>query len=78
MLLDKYNRIFTEVFNVDSSQLTDAFTYKDVAQWSSLAHLDLISKLEDTFDIMLDIEDVLHFESYENGKSILRKYGVDI
>ncbi len=44
----------------------------------SAAHLSLISELEDAFDVMFESEDVLHYGSYENGKAILRKYGVDI
>lgn len=74
--LEKYNSIFMTVLGVDETVLDDSFTFKDVPQWDSVAHLSLISELEDAFDIMFDSEDILHYGSYENGKSILEKYGV--
>ena len=43
-----------------------------------MAHMELIALLEDTFHIMLDTEDILHYGSYENGKNILKKYGVEV
>ena len=52
--------------------------FKNVSKWDSVAHLSLISELEDAFDVMFDSEDILHYESYENGKRILEKYGIII
>ena len=76
--LEKYNSIFMNVLGVDESVLNDSFTFTDVPQWDSVSHLSLITELEDAFDIMFDSEDILHYGSYENGKSILSKYGVEI
>lgn len=76
--LERYNKIFMDVFNVNASQLNESFTFKTVPQWDSVAHLSLISELEDAFDILFDSEDILHYGSYENGKKILKKYSVDI
>ena len=76
--LEKYNDIFMQVFGVTQDALNDKFTFKDVPQWDSVAHLNLISELEDTFDVMFDSEDILHYGSYQNGINILNKYGVSI
>ena len=67
-----------DVLGVDESVLNDKFTFKAVPQWDSVAHLSLVSKLEDAFDIMLESDDILHFESYENGQSIMMKNGICI
>ena len=40
--------------------------------------MELISVLEDTFDIMMETEDIIDFSSYEKGKEILSKYDVII
>lgn len=74
--LKKYNEIFCRVLNVDESVLNDKFTFKDVPQWDSVAHLSLISELEDEFDVFFESEDILHYGSYDNGKKILEKYGI--
>ncbi len=76
--LEKYNKIFVDVLEVKESALNDSFTFKSVPQWDSVAHLSLISELEDTFDVMFESEDILHYGSYENGKIILEKYGISI
>lgn len=76
--LEKYNEVFKNVFDVDENELNDTFTFNNVEQWDSVGHLTLISKLEDIFDVMFESEDILHYESYANGKKILTKYGVDI
>jgi acyl carrier protein len=74
--LEKYNKIFMDVLGADETQLNESFTFKDVPQWDSVAHLSLISELEEAFDVMLEADDILHYGSYENGKKILEKYGI--
>ena len=74
---EKYQNIFMEIFSVDATDLNSSFNFKDVEKWDSLTHLTLISELEDTFDVMFETEDILHFGGYENGKKILARYGVE-
>lgn len=76
--LEKYNQVFMDILGVKEEELNEIFTFKDVAQWDSVAHLSLIDALEETFDVMFDSEDILHYGSYENGKKILGRYGVII
>ena len=73
---EKYNKVFTTLFNIDDHQLNKDFTFKNVEDWDSILHLSLITELEDTFDVMLETEDILSFGSYENGMKILEKYKV--
>ena len=74
--LERYNKIFMDVLGTDETALNENFTFKDVPQWDSVAHLSLISELEEAFDVMLEADDILHYGSYENGKKILEKYGI--
>ena len=76
--LTKYKKVFCETFDVNESALDEKFTFNDIEQWDSVAHLTLISNLEDTFDIMFDADDILHYGSYLNGIKILKKYGIEI
>lgn len=72
----KYNQVFTSLFNINLSQLNKDFTFNNVENWDSIVHLSLITELEYTFDIMFETEDILTFASYENGMRILEKYEV--
>lgn len=78
MELQKYNRIFEEIFGVEKDDLDENFTMEEVGRWNSLAHISLISSIEDEFEIMFDPEDILAFNSYEQGKKILKKYNVEL
>jgi acyl carrier protein len=76
--LEKFNNIFCDVFSVEESALNADFNNKTVEGWDSVHQLSLTSSLEDEFDIMLDAEDILEFTSYENAKTILAKYDIEL
>ena len=74
--LEKYNEIFMNNFRVDKSILNKEFTSDKVENWDSLAHLQLVAELEETFDIMFDTDDIFELTSYDKGKDILKKYEI--
>lgn len=74
--LEKYRKIFMEVFGVQEDALDEKFVFGEVDGWDSLAHMTLITELEDAFDVMFETEDMVNYHSYENGIKILKKYGV--
>lgn len=73
--IQKYNSAFFESFNIEEHELTD-LTYQGIPSWDSVGHMNIIAALEETFDIMIDTEDIVDFNSYEKGKEILKKYDV--
>lgn len=76
--LKKYNEIFTEVFGVKPEALDASFCKENVEAWDSVHQLNLVTLAEETFDVMLDPEDILGFTSYEAGKEILRRQDVEL
>ena len=76
--LEKYNKAFMESFEINEDQLA-GLKYQDIEAWDSVGHMGLVAALEDTFDIMMDTDDIIDFSSYEKGKEILAKeaYGVE-
>ena len=76
--LEKLNNIFCNVFSVDASVLNADFDKNSVEGWDSIHQLSLTSAIEDEFDIMLDAEDILEFISYNNAKTILAKYDIEL
>jgi acyl carrier protein len=74
---EKYNEIFVSIFGVKEEQLDGTFNFNNIESWDSMTHLMLIGELEEIFDIMLETDDILHFGGYQNGMTILKKYGVD-
>lgn len=76
--LEKYNAIFTDVFGATADQLGDNFSKENVSEWDSVHQLNIISLLEETFDLMLDPEDIMACTSYNAGKEILAKYNLEL
>lgn len=76
--LEKLNNIFCDVFSVEASALNADFDKNNVEGWDSVHQLSLTSAIEDEFDIMLDAEDILDFTSYNNAKTILAKYDIEL
>ena len=62
----------------DESALNDEFVYQCVPAWDSVGHMSMIAEMEDVFDIMIDIEDILDWSTFGKGKEILKeKYEID-
>ncbi len=76
--LERYNTVFTTVFNVELDALNNDFSSEAVDNWDSITQLSLVTDIEDEFDIMLDTEDILEFKSYEIGKKIVAKYNIEL
>ncbi|TXE19203.1 acyl carrier protein [Psychroflexus gondwanensis] len=76
--LDKLNKVFTEVFEVEKNQLGSDFSIDNVDNWDSVTQLSLVSDIEDEFDIMIDSDDILDFKSYDAAKVIIAKYEVNL
>lgn len=73
---EKYDSAFMTVFEIDADQLTDQLQYQSIKEWDSVGHMALMAALEDAFDIMLEMDDVVDFGSYNTGLKTLGKYGV--
>jgi acyl carrier protein len=75
--LEKYNKVFTETFGVNDDRLPD-MRFNTCVEWDSVAHMQLVALVENSFDIMFEMEDIVDFNSYEKGKEILLKYDIKI
>lgn len=76
-LLEKYAGAFIETFEIEKEKLT-GLEYQGTELWDSVGHMSLIATLEDTFDIMMETDDIIDLSSYEKGIEILKeKYDVN-
>ncbi len=73
--LDLYKAAFCETFEITEDVLP-GLKYQAIKAWDSVGHMALMAKLEETFDIMMDTEDIIDFDTFEHGMEILKKYDV--
>ena len=75
---ENYVSIFKKVFDVTEDKLPD-LQYQAIEEWDSVGHMELVSELEDAFDIEMETDDIIDFNSFEKGITILNeKYNVGI
>jgi acyl carrier protein len=75
--LETYVNAFAEALEIPAGEVP-ALVYGQSASWDSVGHMALVARLEDAFDIMMEMDDIIDLSSFEKGKEILRKYDVDI
>ena len=68
--------VFAEALNIDPARVSDELAYNSIKEWDSIAHMALVSVLEDRYGIMLETEDVIDMSSVGKARSILAKYDV--
>jgi len=73
-----YDGIFIDCFGVSQAELNEDLKYQSVESWDSVGHMAMVAQLEDTFGIMLEMDDIIDFGSYTIGVDILKKYNVEI
>ncbi|MCX6286377.1 MAG: acyl carrier protein [Bacteroidetes bacterium] len=71
--IEKYKQVFITLFGVKEKEL-QKLTYQGVDAWDSVGHMGLITELEETFNIMIETDDIIDFNSFLKGYEILSKY----
>ncbi len=75
---EKLVKVFVEVFNISENEVNEDLSKENLESWDSVAQLSLATALEDTFNIMLDAEDILDCTSYLKVNDVLDKCKVDL
>ncbi len=71
-LRDKVNGIFQEVFDDDKLQIHDAMTAKDVEEWDSLNHINLIVAVERALKIKFTTKEVSNLANVGEFLTVIR------
>ena len=75
--IEKYNQAFIESFSISENELDDDLLYNSIPEWDSVGHMSLISELEEVFDIMMEMDDIIDFSSYKKGFELIAKYEIE-
>ncbi len=75
--LKKYNNVFIESFEVSEDKL-NKLKYESIPKWDSVGHMAMIANLEEAFDIVFEMDDIIDFSSYKTGIKLLKKYKINI
>ena len=74
---NKYDQSFMKTFSIKHEDLSDELIYNSIPEWDSVGHMSLIAELEESFEIMMEMDDIIDFSSYKKGLELVAKYDVD-
>lgn len=58
-IFERLNEVFRDIFDDESITVVDATTADDIEDWDSLMHINLVSAVEDEFDVEFEMKDIL-------------------
>jgi acyl carrier protein len=73
----KLEGIFRTLFDDPTLQLQDATTAKDVKNWDSITHIDLICMVEDEFGIQFTTREVANLANVGELISVIERKAVE-
>lgn len=62
-IINRLNKIFREVFEDSSIQVTREMTANDVERWDSLSHLTMIAAVEKEFGIKFKLKELVSMKN---------------
>ena len=69
--LEQLAEIFRTLFNAPDLEIKDTLTAKDVPEWDSFNHINLIINIEEEFEIRFTNEEVSSMERVGDLKKLL-------
>ena len=73
---DKLHRAFRLGLALPATFDVTSAESSTLSRWDSVAHLQLVVAIEDSFDIRLDPADVVSLKSYSSAIQTLQRHGV--
>jgi acyl carrier protein len=65
------NEVLSSVFRMKEESLNDDLTMSDIEKWDSLTHMDLITSIEENFDIQLSMDEIMEMQDIKTIKKIV-------
>lgn len=74
---ERLRTAFRRALSLPDDYDVDGLEYRGIEKWDSLAHMSLVAEIEDTFDVMIDTDEVIDMSSFQVAKEILQKHDVE-
>jgi acyl carrier protein len=74
MSTDRLKDVFRQALGLPPGLDPQGLAYQQIAEWDSLSHLTLVTRIEEAFGIMLETDDVIGMSSFAKALEIVAKY----
>jgi acyl carrier protein len=72
--MDQLQTIFSEVLSLPVDIDWSGVQYQITEGWDSVAHMAIVAEIEEAFDIMLDVDDILDMSTFDRAVAIVGRY----
>lgn len=72
----RLKQVFSNVFLININEITDETSQKSLESWDSIGHLNLITSIEEEFEILFTEEQIIKMLNY-NFVYIITKEAID-
>ena len=76
--MNKFMEIISNIFQIETSEIRDELKYQEIQYWDSINHLEMVSEIEEAYDIEFEMDEIIAMESIGKIKEILKNHGVDV
>jgi acyl carrier protein len=73
--LKKIEDLLSDILKCSKDLLKDENGPNQISNWDSITHMELISKVEEAFEIQLDIDEINQIDTFGALKKVLKKHG---
>ena len=76
--LEELENLLIDILHCSKVELKDENGPNQISNWDSITHIEIISKLEDKFNIQLDVDEINQINNIGLIKDVLKKHGLVI
>jgi acyl carrier protein len=76
MAADRLRDVFSEVLGLPPDRVSDSTSPETTSEWDSLAAMNLVAALEETFGVELSTTEIMRMRSVGIAREVLRAKGV--
>jgi acyl carrier protein len=70
--LARLTAVFVDTLGISVAEVPSS-AYRVTPGWDSVAHMTLVAGIEQTFDVMLETDDVIGLSSFEKAREVVRR-----
>ena len=74
----KLIHMLAEVFDMKISEINEGLTNEDISNWDSLTQMDLVTSIENEFEIELEMMDIVSLTSIKAIIDTLKNKGINL
>jgi acyl carrier protein len=72
--MEKLNQILSENFKISLDEASNNYGMKDINNWDSLSHMNLIVTIEDEFKIELTGDEIAEMTTFDKIRQVIQKH----